>query len=54
MRSAVKGAYLNVRINAKSLDDKAFAEGIISEGLQIESKTQKLENDILSIVNSKL
>jgi glutamate formiminotransferase/formiminotetrahydrofolate cyclodeaminase len=53
-RSAVMGAYLNVKINAAGLADKNFANDIISKGAAIQEKTQKLEEEILGIVNSKI
>lgn len=53
-RSAVMGAYLNVKINAKDLEDKQFAEDIIKKGAEIEEKTKKAEQDILEIVNGKI
>lgn len=53
-RSAIMGAYMNVRINAQGLQDRAFAENIIIKGSEIQSKAQQLEADILKIINSKL
>lgn len=54
LRSCVKGAFLNVKINASGLDDKAFVDDILKKGTHIETETEKLEKDILDIVNSKL
>ncbi|MFN4235589.1 MAG: glutamate formimidoyltransferase [Bacteroidia bacterium] len=53
-RTAVMGAYMNVRINAAGLSDKEFANDIIAKGKEIQDKTQALEAEILSIVDSKL
>lgn len=53
-RSAVMGAFLNVKINAATLTDKAFAEQLISKGNVLENSTQELEKEILSIVNAKI
>ena len=53
-RSAVMGAYLNVKINASGLTDKDFATKLISQGLVLEGKTQALEAEILKLVNSKI
>ncbi len=53
-RSAVIGAFMNVRINAAGYDDKTFVTDILARGREIENKTIVLENDILSIVNGKL
>ena len=53
-RSAVMGAFLNVRINATALTDKSYTEDIIKKGKAIEEKAQKLEQEILAIVASKI
>jgi glutamate formiminotransferase/formiminotetrahydrofolate cyclodeaminase len=53
-RSAVMGAYMNVRINCSGYDDKAFVAEMIEKGKAIEQNAQKLEADIISVVNSKI
>jgi glutamate formiminotransferase/formiminotetrahydrofolate cyclodeaminase len=53
-RSAVMGAFMNVRINASGYDDKTYVNDIISKGKEIENKTVALEADILKIVNEKI
>jgi glutamate formiminotransferase/formiminotetrahydrofolate cyclodeaminase len=53
-RSAVIGAFLNVKINASGLKDKDFAEDILKRGQEIVSQAVKLENEILEIVNAKI
>jgi len=53
-RSAVMGAFMNVRINASGYDDKAFVTDIIAKGKDIENKTIALEADILKVVNEKI
>jgi glutamate formiminotransferase/formiminotetrahydrofolate cyclodeaminase len=53
-RSAVMGAYLNVKINAAGLTDKTFAGDIIAKGKTIQEKAQQLETEILSVVNQKI
>ena len=53
-RAAVRGAFLNVRINAASYDDKTFVLEIIEKGKDIEENTKKLEIEILKIVNEKI
>jgi glutamate formiminotransferase/formiminotetrahydrofolate cyclodeaminase len=53
-RSAVMGAFMNVRINAASYDDKKFVEDIIAKGKDLENKTIVLETDILKKVNEKI
>lgn len=54
VRSAVMGAFLNVKINASGLHDKAFVEKVLSEGGQIQERTMAMESEILQIVNSKI
>ncbi len=53
-RSAVMGAYLNVKINAAGLSDKTFAADIVARGKAIQDKAMALETEILSVVNQKI
>ncbi len=53
-RSAIVGAYLNVKINASGLKDKVIAQQILDQGQQIEEKAIALESEIIEIVNSKI
>lgn len=53
-RSAVMGAFMNVRINASGYDDKNYVNDIIAKGKNIESKTMALEAEILKTVNEKI
>jgi glutamate formiminotransferase/formiminotetrahydrofolate cyclodeaminase len=53
-RSAVLGAFLNVKINAAGLDDKDFASRVVSEGRSLEAATLRYEAEILKIVNGKI
>jgi glutamate formiminotransferase / formiminotetrahydrofolate cyclodeaminase len=53
-RSSVMGAFMNVRINTSSYEDKAFVTDILARGREIENKAIALENEILTIVNGKL
>ncbi|MFT4155410.1 glutamate formimidoyltransferase [Parafilimonas sp.] len=53
-RSAVMGAFMNVRINAAGYDDKSFVEDIVAKGKEIESKAIALEAGILKVVNEKI
>ena len=52
-RSAVIGAFMNVRINASGYDDKNFVSDVLAKGKEIENKTIALEAEILKIVNEK-
>ena len=53
-RSAVIGAFLNVKINAGGLKDKVFADEILAKGAEIERRAIQLEAEIMEIVNSKI
>ncbi len=53
-RSAVLGAFLNVKINARDLEDRAFAEMILKRGNEIELLAIEKESRILEIVRSKI
>jgi len=53
-RSAVMGAFLNVKINAANLDDKNFVEDILARGRQIQDKAIASEREILEIVDAKI
>ncbi|MEI8045980.1 MAG: glutamate formimidoyltransferase [Bacteroidota bacterium] len=53
-RSAVLGAFLNVKINASGLHDKTFVEKVLADGSEIQKKTIQMETEILSVVNSKI
>jgi glutamate formiminotransferase/formiminotetrahydrofolate cyclodeaminase len=53
-RSAVMGAFLNVKINASGLKDKVFMEKILDEAADIQAKAIAAEAEILGIVEAKL
>jgi len=53
-RSCVMGAYLNVKINCSSYEDKNFVNDIILAGANIEKNAIELERIILEMVNSKI
>ena len=52
-RSAVMGAYLNVKTNAAGLKDREFADDLVARGAEIESRAVEFEAEIMKIVNSK-
>ena len=54
IRSAVMGAFMNVRINASGYNDKTYVADIVAKGAAIENKTIALEAEILKIVNKKI
>ncbi|MDM7923147.1 MAG: glutamate formimidoyltransferase [Pyrinomonadaceae bacterium] len=53
-RSAVIGAYLNVKINAAGLKDKDFAVDILARGAEIERRAIEQEAAILKIVQENI
>jgi glutamate formiminotransferase/formiminotetrahydrofolate cyclodeaminase len=53
-RSAVMGAYLNVRINAQSLSDSGDATEYLRRGLEIQGRAQESEAAILAAVERHL
>ncbi|MEO6850244.1 MAG: glutamate formimidoyltransferase [Mucilaginibacter sp.] len=53
-RTAVLGAFMNVKINASGYNDKAYTTGILNEGNALEKMTMDLETEIITIVNSKI
>jgi len=53
-RSAVMGAFMNVRINASGCDDAVFVEEVLKSGREIERKAMEMEAGILKNVNSKI
>ncbi|MFZ1529178.1 MAG: glutamate formimidoyltransferase [Ferruginibacter sp.] len=53
-RTAVMGAFMNVRINAAGYNDKAYVNDIIGRGTEIQNKTIALEAEILKLVDEKI
>ena len=53
-RTAVLGAFLNVKINCGDCDDKLFVDDIIKKGEKLVQKACTLEDEILKITNSKI
>jgi len=53
-KAAVHGAYLNVKINCKDLDDKKYVKQVMDEADDILAKAKKGEKDILKVVETKL
>lgn len=53
-RSAVLGAFLNVRINAGSLKDRDMAAQLVNRATEIARQAQCQEDHIMDIVNSKI
>ena len=53
-RTAVIGAFLNVKINCGDCEDKNFVDDILKRGQQLVDDTCTLENKIMEITNSKI
>ena len=54
IRSAVMGAFMNVRINASGYNDKTYVADIIAKGKAIEDAVIVEEAEVLQIVNEKI
>ncbi len=52
--AAVRGAHLNVRINAAGLSDREAAERLCAQAQEIEAEAAAAEAEIMQIVNSKI
>jgi len=53
-RTAVIGAFLNVKINCRDCEDKEFVEDVLKKGEQLVDDTCALEDEIMKITNSKI
>ncbi len=53
-RTAVIGAYFNVRINAKDIKDRDFAEDILARAKKVYDKTLAIEKDVMDYIDSKM
>ena len=54
IRTAVMGAFLNVKINCKDLKDKKFVSRILKKGKVIVNDTKRIEAEILELVEKQL
>ena len=53
-RTAVLGAYFNVRINAKDIKDKAFVDKILAESKEIYKMTLDAESAAMDVIDSRM
>jgi len=53
-RTAIRGAFLNVKINAAGFADKAFVDDMLTKGMAIEAKALALEEEVMGIVETKI
>src|SRR5665647_330481 len=54
IRSCIRGAFLNVKINASGLHDKGFVNTILAKGEDLELKAITIEEKILKLINTKI
>jgi glutamate formiminotransferase / formiminotetrahydrofolate cyclodeaminase len=54
LRTCIRGAFLNVKINAAGLDDKTFAKEIFEKASDLETKAMIEEEVILKIVEASI
>jgi glutamate formiminotransferase/formiminotetrahydrofolate cyclodeaminase len=54
LRTCIRGAFLNVKINASGLNDKDFVKDVIARGEVLESKAEEAEQEILKKINEKI
>ena len=53
-RTAVIGAFLNVKINCGDCEDKAFVKDVLKRGQQLVDDACALEDEIMEITNKKI
>ncbi len=53
-RTAVMGAWLNVKINAADLKDQEFLDSVLGEAAEIAKKTEVAETEVLAAVEAKI
>ena len=53
-RTAVIGAYFNVRINAKDIKDRTFAEDILTKAKDVYNKTLAIEKEVMDAIDGKM
>jgi glutamate formiminotransferase/formiminotetrahydrofolate cyclodeaminase len=53
-RTAVLGAFMNVKINASGYKDKAYTTDIIKQGEELERQSIAIEAEVIGLVNKKI
>jgi len=53
-RTAIRGAFLNVQINAAGLADKVYAAAVLAEGQRLTEAAEQAEQEILGVVAEKI
>jgi glutamate formiminotransferase / formiminotetrahydrofolate cyclodeaminase len=54
LRACIKGAYLNVKINASEMEDRDFVKEVLLKGCDIDSKAKMEEEAIMKMVDEKI
>jgi len=54
LMTCIRGACLNVKINASTLDDKAYAKDIVQKANNLEKRAITTGEEIIKIVESKI
>jgi len=52
--ASIRGAFLNVKINAAGLEDQTFVNEVMEKAKAIEKKALERETAILEMVNEKI
>lgn len=52
--TAVRGAYLNVKVNAAGLSDRGYATKMVSAAKKILDQSEKLSREIIAVAESKI
>jgi glutamate formiminotransferase/formiminotetrahydrofolate cyclodeaminase len=52
--TAVRGAFLNIKINAGGLDDKDYVKQVLEEGSAIETSATRMEAEIMEMLRKKI
>ena len=53
-RTAVVGAFFNVRINAKDIKDRKFADEILAKATKIYQETLTIEQEVIAFIDGKM
>ena len=53
-RTAVVGAYFNVRINAKDITDQAYVEAILNKATKVFEASLQIEEEMMQTIDSKM
>jgi glutamate formiminotransferase/formiminotetrahydrofolate cyclodeaminase len=54
LRTCIRGAFLNVQINAAGIDDKEFVSDLMGKGRKINEESLLIENEIISLLESRM